>query len=179
MIMKHFILFFTFIMIYSACNKLSQKQALSATESAAIIQVDELLKNPDPYVDKAVVVEGMVTHVCKHSGKRLHLKAGGAENWIRVEAKGQIVQFDRSLEGDNIVVKGTFHKQMIDEEYLAKFEKEMISENTMGHEMKEGMESDGNESLVNEMRAQLSNSGQKSMLQLWIDGETFSVKKLD
>jgi hypothetical protein len=175
--MKYFILFFALIFIIFGCNKTAKKQGVDEKATSAIIQVDELLKNPDSYDGKAVAVEGMVIHVCKHSGKRLHLKAGTTEDWIRVEAKGQIGQFDKSLEGDNIIVNGVFHKQMIDSEYLSKMEKEMSSGNAMGHDRKEGTEMNASESLLEELKSQLSNSGQKEMLQLWIDGEKFSVKQ--
>ncbi|MCK5103269.1 MAG: hypothetical protein KAR17_10660, partial [Cyclobacteriaceae bacterium] len=71
------LLFLTFII--AACsnsNRDNKDQILSekpSTEVVEVIDVIELLANPKEYDGKLIAVTGTVTHVCRHSGKRLHL----------------------------------------------------------------------------------------------------------
>lgn len=165
------------VLVIAACNKSGNKQ--SAKESAGTpipVLVDELLKNPDPYIEKAVSIEGLVTHVCRHSGARLHLKAGGSNEFVRVEAKGDIGQFDRELEGDNLLITGVFHKQIIDKEFLAKWENELSAGSHTPVESHVHSGSEGDMELLAEIKYELENSGKDQITQVWVDGESFSVK---
>jgi hypothetical protein len=165
------------LVIVSACN--NRKNLRSSDESDAVaesVQVDELLSNPASWVEKPVSVEGLVTHVCVHSGKRLHLKAGNSNKFIRVEAKGDIRQFERELEGSRLVINGTFHSRVIDEEYLAKWEKEIGAGPGAGHQIQDHGDAESELELLMEIKNQLQYSGEKQITQLWIDGESFSVK---
>jgi hypothetical protein len=168
------------ILALTACHKTNDRHAEKESDgSATPIQVDELLKNPGPYVEKTVSVQGLVTHVCMHSGKRLHLKASGSNEFVRVEAKGDIGQFDRELEGDNLVINGIFRSQVIDKDYLAKWENELTGggQTPIESHVHSGAESDME--LLSEIKYALENSGKDQITQLWIDGESFSVKPIN
>ncbi len=168
------------VLAITACNNTGDKRTSRENgDPATPVVIDELLKNPGPYVEKKVVVEGLVTHVCRHSGARLHLKAGSTNEFVRVEAKGDIGQFDRELEGDHLEIRGVFRSQIIDKEYLAKWENELTS----GAQAPAGSHAhsagEGETELLTEIKYALENSGKDQITQVWIDGESFSVKSAD
>lgn len=110
------IIFLFFLVVVMACQ--SKKQPTSEKQEVpeivehtklandTIWTVDALTKTSDSLLNREVRVEGLVTHVCKHSGKRLHLTGNSEDVKIRVEAMGNIDQFERALEGSTIIVKG-------------------------------------------------------------------------
>ena len=100
--------------IFSGCSKTvknTESQTATIENSATVaevISVTDLLANPEIYDSKEIALKGTVVHVCKHSGKRLHLLGSDELSQIRVEA-GEIGQFDKALEGSDIVARGVFH----------------------------------------------------------------------
>lgn len=162
-----------------ACNNSNKQEnnaSLETPESPVqVVMVDQILENPEAYTDKRVKVQGLVTHVCKHSGKRLHLNSKSSGNMIRVEAAEGINQFQRELEGSDIVVEGIFHRQVIDEDYLAKWENEGM-EGEGVHMEHNPAESEANQELIQNMRRQLEESGNDQLVSLWIDGNSYLVK---
>jgi hypothetical protein len=180
------------VVLFFACggNKSGSSESGGQTSSAVndsttevvIIPVEELLKNPDRYVDKEIKVEGMVTHVCKHSGQRLHLSDEQGTGNIRVEAGDKIKRFERDLEGSEIVAQGILRRQVIDEAHIEEMAKNGRGGNGMhmedeGEEGKAGTgeEADAQER-ANNMRKMLQESGEDRIVTYWLDGESFEEK---
>jgi len=161
--------------IVFACNE--KQQSDNTSENAdiekveSVVLVDQLLGDPDAYVGKVVEIEGLVTHVCKHSGKRLHLTSTATNEMIRVEATGDINQFKRELEGSDVRITGKVQKLVIDEDYLSKWENEMASKGENHDHSNEAEESEQ----LNNMRKRLENSGQDQLVSYWVDGTSFEV----
>jgi hypothetical protein len=170
---------YALIFVVFSCNSPeSSEKSVSGDATSpllAVVQVDQIIENPDAFIDQKVKVEGMVTHVCRHSGKRLHLNSKSTNKMIRVEAAEGINQFERELEGSDIVVEGIFHRQIIDEDYLAKWENEGM-EGEGVHIEHSSTESEAKEEQIRNMRKQLQESGQDQLVSLWIDGNRFEVK---
>jgi len=169
-------LFLVIISLFFACNEKSGGNSSSAENTdvevvETIVLVDDLMGDPDAYVGKVIELEGLVTHVCKHSGKRLHLTSAETNDMVRVEATGDISQFERELEGSDVRITGLVHKQVIDEDYLAKWENELASKGE-DHNHSEGAEE--SEQITN-MRQRLENSGQDQLISYWVDGTSFEV----
>ncbi len=147
-----------------------------------VIPVAELLKNPDDYVDKEVRVEGLVTHVCRHSGQRLHLSDQNGEVRLRVEAGNEIKRFERDLEGSEIIAVGVLRKQVIDETYIEEMEHSgrgpkgmhVEDENDAG-EKDSGEEADMQQQAEN-MRKMLKERGTDRIVMYWLDGASFEEK---
>ncbi|MFP4047817.1 MAG: hypothetical protein ACLFT4_08705, partial [Bacteroidales bacterium] len=94
------------IMAFNACNTGEQeKQTKEENQALSVIQV---MQNPEKYLDKEIKVEGMVSHICEHGGKRLHLSEGDSEEKLRVRAGKKIGQFQKELEGNHILISGKF-----------------------------------------------------------------------
>jgi hypothetical protein len=167
-------LFFVLLSLFFACNEKSGNNSASAENTDAevvetVVLVDDLMQDPDAYVGKVIELEGLVTHVCKHSGKRLHLTSAATNKMVRVEATGEINQFERELEGSDVRIKGLVQKQVIDEDYLAKWENEMATKGE-DHDHSEGEEESEQ---INNMRKRLAESGQEQLVSYWVDGTSF------
>ncbi len=169
---------YVLILIIFSCTGANKSVNESSNEASdmevQIVHVDQILENPDTFVDKKVKVEGLVTHVCKHSGKRLHLTSISTNKMIRVEAADGINQFERELEGNDIIVEGILHKQVIDEDYLAKWENEGMPGVGVHMEHSSGDE-EAKAEQIQSMRHQLKESGENQLVSLWIDGNSFEV----
>lgn len=167
-------IFGVFVVLFFACNERTGNRSEMVTNSAStesVLYVDELLKDPEAYVGKVIEVEGLVTHVCKHSGKRLHLTSTASNDMIRVEATGEIRQFERELEGSDVRIKGQVQKLVLDEDYLAKWENKLTSK---GENHDHSLQEEESEQL-NSMRKMLENSGQDQLVSYWVDGTSFEV----
>ena len=168
---------FIFFILLMACNgKTNNDNSAGNSESeetVSAILVDDLLNNPETYVGKVVEVEGLVTHVCKHSGKRLHLTSTASNDMIRVEATGDIRQFERELEGSDVIITGKVQKLVVDEDYLAKWENE-LSAGTETHDHNQS-EAESETEQLNNLRARLEHSGQDQLISYWVDGTSFRI----
>lgn len=88
-----------------------------------MMDVEQLMGEPAAHLDQTIAVEGVVTHVCKHGGKRLHLSKSGSDQKVRVRITGNMAPFDRELEGSTVQITGTFVEERLDEAYLKKLRK--------------------------------------------------------
>lgn len=163
------------LVIAFACNEKPQSDSTSENADIekveTIVLVDQLLEDPDTYVGKVVEIEGLVTHVCKHSGKRLHLTSTASNEMIRVEATGDINQFEKELEGSDVRITGKVQKLVIDEDYLSKWENEMTSKG----EDHDHSHDEEKEEQLNNMRERLENCGQDQLVSYWVDGTSFEI----
>lgn len=194
---KLFVVLAVLAVLFAACNNAQQKQEMSDAsekQEAKAMTVNELMADIDAYVAKDVRLEGIVEHVCKHGGKRLHLMNASGEQKIRVESGKAITQFERELEGDDISISGVVKKQVIDEAYLNKRAEELQDEgNKHDHEEDghgEGKHAGDNEGAqmvhrvnsmeqVENLRKQLSEKESKEIVSYWIEGKSFKKKPAD
>ncbi len=162
------------------CSGPSKKQetenvnAEAVADEITVLNVESLLENIEAYDGKEVAITGTVTHVCKHSGKRLHLMGADEKTMVRLEA-GEIGQFDRELEGSDIIAKGVFKREIIDEEYLAKWANELNKEGDGQHLSHE--ELDEEKSKLENYRSMMLESEDGKIENIWIDGLSFEKVK--
>ena len=104
--------------------KSSGKQGIDSTKVA--ITVDSFLATPEKWVGKDVIIDGTVSHVCRHSGKKLFLFGADAENTVKINAGGEHASFDIKYEGVDVEIKGTVvEDQKIDANYLNEWESDI------------------------------------------------------
>ena len=173
--MKNIIYIIAVLFIAACSNPRNQQEADTANaepvaEEIAVMNVESLLKDPQAYDGKEVMIKGTVTHVCKHSGKRLHLMGSDDKTILRLEA-GEIGQFQRELEGSDIVAKGVFRREVIDEEYLAKWADEMGSGGKhMSHE-----EEEEEQGRMQRYRQMMKETEEGYLENFWVDGLSFET----
>jgi hypothetical protein len=71
-----------------------------------IIKVADFADKAPDMVGKQVQIEGMVTHVCRHSGTKLFIISGSPDINVKITTSDKISVFDTELEGNNIRVTG-------------------------------------------------------------------------
>jgi len=84
-----------------------------------------LLFNAEGQLDKTIKLTGVVTHTCKHSGKRCFLADADGDETIRVEAGGKINGFNRELIGSTITVTGVLKERRLTKEYIDQWEESL------------------------------------------------------
>ena len=139
--------------LFSCGNKTEKKEAVSEKE-VAMITVDFLKTNIESFVDKDVVVAGIVNHVCSHGGKRMFMMGENPDLVIKVTPNDKIGVFEKELEGNLVFVTGVLKELRINEEYVANLEKEVEagSDNEAIHDHSAGTHDENEE---NEHKAQL------------------------
>ncbi len=83
----------------SCCSKSTNPEALT-------VSVDELLANPEKYLDKKIDMSGLVVHTCKKSGKKMFMIGSNDSISVKVVASEKISKFDLSLEGSKVIASG-------------------------------------------------------------------------
>ena len=107
--MKKVFFFIVLVSLFVGCKNSTQSTQTTATisqDSVLFLNVDEFLANQAEYVDRQVVVTGMVSHICKHGGQKLFLLGTDPEKYLRINTGTDIAEFPVDLEGSNIEVSG-------------------------------------------------------------------------
>ncbi len=90
------------------------------------LTVDSFLLSPEQWSGKEVVIAGTVSHICKHSGKKLFLFSADPEKTVKVNAGGNYATFDIKYEGTDVEITGTVvEDEKIDANYLNEWEAEI------------------------------------------------------
>jgi hypothetical protein len=164
----------TLIILTSCTNKQAGKESKTEPAKATLT---ELLQTPEKYTGKTIIIEGLVTHVCRHGGQKLFITETDNDQKMRITTGNNISEFDVALEGSEIVVEGIFRTQVINEAYISALEKEAQlheeksgEENTMAPEGGDGMENAAN------LRAQLEASGEDQITDYWVENVNYKIK---
>lgn len=141
--MKNLFYLFAIIVIASSnfsCN--NEKATSSDSLTTAVITVDSFLVSPEKWINKEVNIKGTVSHVCRHSGKKLFLFSKSPDNTVKINAGGQFSVFEITLEGSDVEVKGkVIEDSRIDEQYLTEWEEEI--KNSVADEVVKTCNADG------------------------------------
>ncbi len=104
----------------NACNNFGKKNE-DATKVA--VTVDSFLMTPEKWANKDILIKGTVSHVCRHSGKKLFLFGANPEKTIKVNTGGDFSSFDIKYEGTDVEITGTVvEDEKIDANYLNEWE---------------------------------------------------------
>lgn len=109
--------------INSGCNNSGKKD--SSAENLTLT-VDSFLVAPEKLANKDVIITGTVSHVCRHSGKKLFLFGSNPENTVKINVGGDVSTFDIKYEGTDVEITGTvIEDEKIDANYLNEWEAEI------------------------------------------------------
>ncbi len=173
--MKTFFYSIIFLAFLACSNPKNESTETIASEPIKMEQIEAmdvaaLLADTKAFDGKQVAISGTVVHVCKHSGKRMHLLGKDEVTKVRVEA-GDIGQFDRELEGSDVIAIGVFHREVIDEDYLAKWSGELEKEGMKDHTSpEEQMEEKGQ---IEQYRQMMKETEDGLLENIWVEGISF------
>ncbi|MFZ4402170.1 MAG: hypothetical protein ACOYO1_19220 [Bacteroidales bacterium] len=98
----------------------------STDSTKTAITVDSFLLTPEVWAGKDIVIAGTVSHICKHSGKKLFLFGANPEMTVKINAGDNMSTFDIKYEGDDVEITGTVvEDEKIDANYLNEWEAEI------------------------------------------------------
>ena len=162
----------------SACGNSSKKQAETAQDSttvsvASAMTVEDVLAKAEESVGKEITVKGLVSHTCKHSGRRCFIVGADGKTSIRVEAKGEIGGFNRELIGSDIVVKGILRENKLSKEYIDQMEKEVNDKKAQETGSAESCESEMNN--IKAMREWMKANNKDAYSIYYVDGMSYEV----
>ncbi len=116
--MRNLIIFFTIVIIsgnilyaQSETEKLGEPITLKEKTDIA-----EILKDPESYLDKTVLVEGEVLDVCSMAGCWIELSAGENGEKIKVKVEDGEIVFPQEAKGGVALVQGKVYKVELTEE---------------------------------------------------------------
>ncbi len=139
-----------FLFISFSCNNTQNNTSEKEnTENTNVTQlsISDFMTLTDKYVNKEISIQGIVGHVCKHSGKRMFIIGQNSEQRVKIVTGKDINSFDISLEGKKVKVQGIVNEQIVDENYLSKWEDEILKENSDNLKIHEGKEGHENSSV--------------------------------
>jgi len=123
---KRHILFAVLLLFFAiACNQITKETAHQIASDTGKITVATFLANAPNWINKIIMIEGTVSHTCKHGGKRMFLVDGNDSVSVEITTGPDIVKFDEALVGSRVKVYGILKEERIDEKYLSEWENEI------------------------------------------------------
>ena len=103
------------------------------------VTVENFKSQAKNLVDKKVTITGVANHICSHSGRKLFLVSpNGGEEMVTVFTNKDMKPFDKETIGKTYTVNGIVKiTQVIDEEYLNKWEDEVNDQINAGNAVEE------------------------------------------
>jgi hypothetical protein len=115
MIRKIFSMLFI-VAVLSSCGNSGKKDASSVDEGTAVkVEFTSLIENPESYVNKNMIIQGKVVHVCPHTGKKMFIVGDNPDIKLYIEAGEESAKFPMELLGSVISVEGKLTKMVTPE----------------------------------------------------------------
>jgi len=139
--MKKIVLMLAVIAAIISCkNETKKTEAVQKENEVAVVETPEILigefdAKAGDFVSKEVKIQGIVDHVCKHSGKKLLVVTDDGSIHVTSD-----VRFDDKIKGNEISLIGTVLENKIDESYCLKMEEDNIKSHSEGASNKEQFE---------------------------------------
>ena len=166
--MKKFLFILTaFILIAASCTNKGQSPE---SKSSVVYDADTLFSIAKMHIDLPIAISGYVTHTCQHSGKRCFLTGDKQKRSVRVEAKGDIVSFDRELTGSKLIVNGIMRERRLTQTEIKEMEinlNEQIEEDGMTETCAEELAN------ITEMKDWMEDKGKDYYSIYYIDGLSY------
>ncbi len=101
-----------FILMLSCGEQPKEEEAVKEKLELSVI---EMVTNPMEYENKNVTFEGVIGHICRHSGDKMRvLQKDDSDYSILVMLKDFTDKFDTRFEGEYISAQGTLKTEMRD-----------------------------------------------------------------
>jgi len=163
----------------NACQSTSNSKAHEGLKSEQVEShkstksIRQFLNEVDQFIDQKVSLTGIITHTCKHSGKRCFLADADGKETVRVEAGGNIVGFNRELVGSMVCVTGTLKERRLSMEYIEQMEEALKEKQVKEDGSAETCAAENNNIL--RMRTWMKENGKNYYSIFFIDGEDYEV----
>jgi hypothetical protein len=160
--------------VLSSCSNSGMKEATSPSDpsgKAEKVEFASLIANPDNYVDKNIIVEGKVVHVCTESGKKLFIVGENPDIRLYVAAGENMPKFSMDLLGSEVTVEGVIKR--VGGPVMAMAEGESHSE---GLDVQKSSHSGVNKMPADSCETETALSGQSSLANIIMEYRSHTVK---
>ncbi len=162
---------------FISCNFSKSDSSKKKTEVAVITQakssslnIEQVMKLAADKVGEEVTFQGVVNHVCAHSGKRCILKNAEGNLSIRVEATGDMEGFNKEIAGNDLLVTG-----IIREKRLLTSEIDEMATNVKGKSEEGGKHCSSEMANINDMREWMKANNRDYYAIYYIDGTSYEI----
>jgi hypothetical protein len=101
--LQRFIGIMAIILIVASC---SSQQSDTGQTSSIEVNISEILSDPLVYDSKSVQIEGVISHVCRHSGDKMRVMQDNSDLSILVMLGDFTGKLDAGSEGQRVVLSG-------------------------------------------------------------------------
>ncbi|TVQ88516.1 MAG: hypothetical protein EA393_08620 [Bacteroidetes bacterium] len=130
-------------LIIQSCNQATEK----GTETAEVKKISELVSDPLGFEGKEVVFEGVITHICRHSGDKMRVnQLDDADFSIMVMLEDFQTQINSDFEGRNVKVSGVLKTRVRNLDQL-----EENHDHDHAHDGEEGHECSSTEEAIKQL----------------------------
>ena len=181
---KLFPILIVILFAFVACNQGARETGEMVKNDTTLLTVLTFEQQADSCIDKPVIIEGTVLHLCKHGGKRMFLVDGTDSIRVEVTTGPEIAKFDDALVGSRVRVSGILKEERIDAKYLNEWEAEVkqpeenhdvgVHTGAKGHE-DQGVQEKLDQ--INAMREDLKNSGKDHLSFYSVEAGSFTELK--
>jgi hypothetical protein len=114
------ILSLAIILIAVSCSSDRGNGNISASgESPLLVSITEILSDPLEYDGKAISIEGVITHVCRHSGDKMRVMQQGSDLSLQIMLGDFTGRFDAESEGMPVKLTGLLLTEVTNLDELA------------------------------------------------------------
>lgn len=111
---------FALCLAFMSCNSTKSDSSKQKTDSAVIakaevqvLNIEQVMKVAADKVGQEIKFQGVVNHVCAHSGKRCILKNAEGNLSLRVEATDKLEGFNKEIAGNDLLVTGILREKKL------------------------------------------------------------------
>ena len=97
----------------SDSNKKKSDEAVFVKTKTEVLSIEQVMKVAADKVGQEIKFEGVVNHVCAHSGKRCILNNAEGNLSLRVEATGKLEGFNKEIIGNDLLVTGILRENKL------------------------------------------------------------------
>ncbi len=117
MMKRAFLLVVVAMAMYSCGQQPAEQQAQEPVIETRLIS--QLVSEPMTYENQVVRLEGMIGHICRHSGDKMRIVQTTDDAFsIEVMLMDQASQFSPEMEGNELVVVGTLKTEVVNMDEL-------------------------------------------------------------
>lgn len=108
------------MMLITSCGNKNQNET---TDNSVAVSVDSVVANPEAYMNDTITIEGVVSHLCSHGGKKAFLLGSDENTLLRCDATPEIGgAFPQECVQQKMKVTGVVVESRLTEEDVQQFE---------------------------------------------------------
>ena len=118
-------------------NTADKKVVDENTVELASLTPDNFYDKCNEFIDKSIKIQGTITHVCSHGGKKMFIFGEDPEISVKLTTGENMAAFNTVWEGSDVIAEGIVREFRVDEEYLASEESKIQERIAEGEAMNE------------------------------------------